>query len=171
MSRESTTCAWHSDRPAIGTRNVKDESGAVVSSAGACVECAVDLGAIDGPFPAAVARISNGAPCRCGPGFCANAEGLGFYGFCAGSRTTAGPDACGRCGAPHQSDGGCWLCSRKSGSLEAWEIEECKAWVRAFHAGVTGREIFARQNAAIARGEFPTFPEVVDQIIREKEGR
>ena len=60
--------------------------------------------------------ISPGAPCKCGPGFCASRPGVGFYGYCAGSaRRESAPD-CPLCGAPAQSTLGCWCCSVRGGN-------------------------------------------------------
>lgn len=102
--------------------------------------------------------ISAGAPCRCGPGFCALQRGLGFIGFCAGSRAESAPD-CGVCGAPHQSPAGCWL------HVGAGDEEADSAWLRLLRAGLPGSVVFDWQDRQNAEGRWPSFAESVDAVI------
>lgn len=85
-----------------------------------------------------VVVISRGRPCTCGPGFCASEAGVGFYGFCGGSRKEAAPD-CLKCGAPHQAPEGCWACDGKDNDKTA------RLAVRALRLGVSWDTLFERQ--------------------------
>lgn len=152
-------CAYCPGEPSIGWRDVAEEDG-TKSTVGVCLACAATIGgSADG---VAFVPISDGAPCRCGPGFCANSHGVGFFGYCAGSRSTSGPD-CVHCGAGHQSDAGCWLC--RGPSSEPWEVENSKAWLRMLSAGVTGHEVFDEQER---NGNMQTFEEAADAVIARK---
>lgn len=84
-----------------------------------CLACFLGAGTSDSvtdtdPFEGwEVVAFSAGAPCRCGPGFCASQEGLGYYGYCNGSReAVAVAEPCPVCLARNQSTAGCWNCSR-----------------------------------------------------------
>lgn len=101
--------------------------------------------------------ISSGKPCRCGPGFCASDAGVGFYGFCSGSRETSAPD-CADCGALHQSNAGCWLCSGKPNGNEAM-------WLQALREGVTAPELFELQERLLAKGEALGLDEVLSRLL------
>lgn len=106
--------------------------------------------------------LSNGAPCRCGPGFCASVAGYGFVGCCAGSRQDAAPD-CTRCGAPHQSTAGCWNCDIRGKHGED-SLAVCKSTVRAMKLGVTMREMLERQDARWAQGDFVDMDKLLDEV-------
>lgn len=118
METPETPCTIHPDRPAVeGTDPL------------VCLACMLGAGPVDAPsgpdpFQGFVGLLmSSGAPCKCGPGFCASSADLGYYGFCNGSRKVGAPD-CPICCAQHQSDAGCWNCSRAGGALS--EGERCK---------------------------------------------
>ena len=102
-----------------------------------------------------VCVISKGAPCRCGPGFCATERGLGFIGYCGGSRAVAAPD-CRFCGAPHQSDAGCWLCLEREGPNEG-----SKMWLRCLRLNVDGGALLDEQER---RGLRVTCDQILDEI-------
>lgn len=152
-------CHFHPDRESVGWRDVVQEDGTHPTAVGVCLECAIDMGGTDGKGGSCL--IAPGAPCRCGPGFCAAERGLGYIGFCGGSRATSAPD-CPRCGAPHQSDAGCWLCLPNA---EPWQRENSAAYVRMLAAGVHGRDVLDYQEAANRRGEWPSFAECADALI------
>lgn len=111
--------------------------------------------------------ISRGRPCRCGPGFCATEHGVGYYGYCRGKRE--GEDArdpCPRCGAPHQSDDGCWLCGHPD---KADGHTGAAFWLRCLEEGVNGCEVFDVQDAArVADGEFLSCDEALDRILEQR---
>lgn len=155
-------CHFHPDRPSIGWRDVVQEDGSHPVAVGVCLECTIDMGGTNGAGGPCL--ISSGAPCRCGPGFCAAERGLGYIGFCGGSRTTMAPD-CPRCGAPHQSGAECWLCRPDA---EPWQKENTAAYVRMLHAGVHGHEVLDYQEAARHREEWPSFAASADAVIAAK---
>jgi len=120
-------------------------------------------GLANGSIQSAVV-VSNGAPCRCGPGFCASASGVGYIGTCGGSRAMSAPD-CPRCGAPHQSDAGCWLCDKKGNYTES-DAAGSAIWLRALRLGVRGEDLFRRQDVHHADGRWVTLDDVLDEIER-----
>ncbi len=103
-----------------------------------------------------IAVISNGSPCRCGPGFCASEQGLGYFGYCGGSRAAAAPD-CSLCGAPHQSDAGCWNCSVKGGN----EPENARVWVRMLRLGLRYEALAGMQQSTAG---WRSLDEVMDDV-------
>lgn len=90
-----------------------------------------------------VVVISRGAPCKCGPGFCASDAGVGFYGVCSGSEGRQAAADCPWCKAPHQSDLGCWACYRRGGN----DPETAKLTVECLRLGSTFDQIFDAQEA------------------------
>ena len=128
---------------------------------GAECRCGADFvveGLADGSIESATA-VSNGAPCKCGPGFCASEVGVGYYGYCGGSGTEAAPD-CPICGAPHQSPAGCWLCSTRGGN----NPENANLWLRALRLGVDGNALFRWQDEARRRtGKWVSLDEILDE--------
>lgn len=159
LEADLDVCAYCPGEPSIGWRDVVEEDG-TKSTVGVCLACAATIGgSAEG---VTFVPISGGAPCRCGPGFCANSHGVGFFGYCAGSRQTSAPD-CTNCGAGRQSDAGCWLCR---GSSDTWEAENEATWLRMLAAGVTGHEVFDHQEAM---GYGVTFAEAADELIRRKQ--
>lgn len=159
LTADLERCAFHPDRASVGWRDLVSEDGAAPEAVGVCLECTIEMGGTDGRGGACL--ISSGAPCRCGPGFCAASRGLGYIGFCAGSRTDRAPD-CPRCGAPHQAPGGCWLCLENA---EPWQRENDQACIRLLRAGVAGSTALDQQEAAHAAGRSLTFSEAVDEVI------
>ena len=167
-------CTFHPETPAFAVQDVVGEDGQT-TRVGVCLPCTTIVGgqAEEGAF----IPISAGEPCRCGPGFCATERGLGFFGFCAGSRATSAPP-CPRCGAGDQSDVGCWLCSRRSSRTSVWtreldrrrsrptpwEEENDAAWVRLWAAGVSGGDAFRIQEQNPEMSWF----EAVDAAIAAK---
>ena len=129
------------------------------------IQMFADAGMLDEPGSSAVI-ISRGRPCKCGPGFCANDRGVGYYGFCAGSRATGAPD-CPLCSAPHQSSDGCWLCSTKGGN----NPEGAAEWLRCLRHDLPAPEVFGAQDAAMADGGFLTFGEAVDVALEQRAAR
>ena len=138
----------------------------IVMSAGqpTCLDCASLLGGgiIENPEKpgtgAVLETISRGSPCLCGPGFCARSKGLGYFGYCDGSRVKAASD-CPECGAPHQSTAGCWCCKGTSSpSVPAFTL-------RCLTEGVEGHEVFDAQNAAWARGESCDLDRALDIVL------
>lgn len=97
------------------------------------------------------AKLRPVAACKCGPGFCAADAGVGYYGVCGGSDgRTAAPD-CALCGAPHQSDQGCWACAVRGGN----DPDVAKLAVGCLRAGITYDHVFAAQEAYFdATGNF-----------------
>lgn len=117
--------------------------------------------------------------CSCGPGFCADAKGIGYIGSCSagdGERVAA-PD-CTRCGAPHQSTRGCWLCQSRSADMSKPQDPEDRAgtdfWLRCLREGIRGGEVFAMQDAIFAaRGASATYPtpdEALDAVLAQRRG-
>ena len=91
-------------------------------------------------------RVVAGTACNCGPGFCADAKGIGYIGSCSegdGERIAA-PD-CTRCGAPHQSTRGCWLCQTRSADMTKPQDSEDRVntdfWLRCLVITPDGQEI------------------------------
>lgn len=128
-------CAFHPDRPTVGWRDITGEDGST-NTIGVCSECVADLGHASSDLGPVVC-LSRGEPCRCGPGFCASDRGVGYVGYCAGSRPNAAPD-CPVCGAPHQSDAGCWL-HKPSGDRDELEIKADEATLKCLQAGISTR--------------------------------
>lgn len=126
------------------------------------------------PKPSGTVRVfSEGTACRCGPGFCADAQGLGYIGSCSagdGERVAA-PD-CTRCGAPHQSTRGCWLCQTRSTDMTKPQDPEERAgtdfWLRCLREGVRGEEVFAIQDVALARGVLPRPEEILEFVLAQR---
>lgn len=152
-------CHFHPDRSSVGWRDVLQEDGTRPVAVGVCMECTIAMGGTDGNGGACL--LSPGVACRCGAGFCAAEAGVGYIGFCGGSRPTTAPD-CSRCGAPHQSGAECWLCLPNA---EPWQRENTAEYVRMVRAGVHGNAVLDYQDAAHRRGEWPTFAECVDAVI------
>jgi hypothetical protein len=164
MSYGSLVCDFHPDCPAIGFNDVPDEVTGVMTRVGFCVECAVTCGHVDGPVPMAFEVISNGKPCHCGPGFCAGAAGVGYYGFCDGSKSVSAPD-CLACGAPHQSTTGCWACGTRSGEPN---LEGARDSIYALERGVRFDEVFELQEELSRKGIYPTFRDLIDRVALAK---
>ncbi len=119
-----------------------------------------------------VTVISNGAPCKCGPGFCAANRGLGYYGYCRGPAAPkdveAGAEAgaelppCPHCSAPHQGPNGCWFCSVRGGN----NTDHAEFWLRCLSEGVAGHEVFDMQRDLWqTTGEFSSLDEVLDRVL------
>lgn len=158
FTEDLTFCGFHPGVASIGWRDVHGEDGSV-STVGVCMECAATIGGET--VGAQLVPISAGSPCRCGPGFCASKRGLGFFGFCGGSRTTTAPP-CPRCGAGDQSGDGCWLC-RETEVYEGARDND-KAWARLWAAGVSGDEAFNE----LDRSPGMTWVEAVDAAVKKK---
>lgn len=167
-------CAYHPGVSAVGQHVVRDEEGLPVDKIGLCLICVAETGLTATGKEGALFSIARGAPCLCGPGFCANEHGVGFYGGCAGKsvRQLAPAPDCAKCGASHQSTAGCWLCFR-NGSARTEEDREAEAentavWLDALRAGVGGLEIFAEQDAARKREEYISFREALEAAVQAK---
>lgn len=106
--------------------------------------------------------LREGGSCLCGPGFCAVDAGMAFYGACAGSRQTGGPERCDNCGAPHQSDAGCWLCTRNGVPPDS--REQCAPWLELLEAGLTGSQAFDRQELTVP---WVPFEDAVALLVEE----
>lgn len=116
--------------------------------------------------------------CACGPGFCAADHGLGYIGSCSKGDEPpreAAPD-CTRCGAPHQSTRGCWLCQSRSADMTqpqtAADRAETDFWLRCLREGVSGSDVFDGQDREYREtGTLLDLDEVLDRVLAARRGR
>lgn len=113
--------------------------------------------------PIGVKVISGGCPCRCGPKFCAERAGVGYYGRCSGSRPDPAPD-CVKCSAPHQSTAGCWLCAGRGFSAESTVRES----LLALELGVSFGDALDVQGEWIRAGKMEEFEAAIREVAARR---
>jgi len=150
LADESPDCFNHPGRLAVAWVPIETDSTDEHAKQHLCTECMsdspVEAGLLGGDEIGTITVISRGAPCKCGPGFCATSRGLAFYGFCKGASDdiAAGTEECPYCEAPHQGTEGCWLCSTKDGAPS----DGNGPWLRLLEAGIEAGAAFAIQRTS-----------------------
>lgn len=135
LTADLTFCAFHTDVVAIGWRDVQNEDG-TTATIGVCFECAGLCGAKT--EVGELVTLSVGGECLCGPGFCANDRGVGFYGGRCNTQDREPAPDCARCGAGHQSTRGCWACHSLTdddfylAKASVYAVEHSVAWIDVF---------------------------------------